>query len=134
MGQMTQFAILEQLTNLSSTASAAASNDYENQAVNLVGKQITYISVSGSGDDARYEDVNARVDSVRFTSSGPMLQVTTADGRHEEVAPVSVTYVWGADGYPATPPGDDGSDDSTTGGVDDDPSSSDPTSGGAPGS
>ncbi|HEY4280295.1 MAG TPA: flagellar hook capping FlgD N-terminal domain-containing protein [Conexibacter sp.] len=119
MGQMTQFAMLEQMTNLGSTASAAASNDYENQAVNLVGRQVTYLRVSGSGDSARYTSINARVDSVKFTTSGPVLELTTQDGRKDEAAPVSVTNVWGADGAPATPPpagggDDDGSGDSRT--------------------
>jgi flagellar basal-body rod modification protein FlgD len=83
MGQMTQFAILEQITNLNGTTSAAASNAYDAQAVDLIGKTVTYY-------DAELRDaVTGVVESVRFTSHGPELTVGGRGG----VLPVSLLSV-----------------------------------------
>lgn len=83
MGQMTQFAILEQITNLNGTSSAAASNAYDAQAVALIGKTVTYY------DGELRDSVTGVVESVRFTSYGPEL---TVDGR-AGVLPVSLLSV-----------------------------------------
>jgi flagellar basal-body rod modification protein FlgD len=83
MAQMTQYAILEQLTNLNSTSSAAAANDYDAHAVGLIGKTITYY------DAELRESVTGVVEAVRFTSHGPEL---TVDGRGG-VLPVSILRV-----------------------------------------
>lgn len=88
MGQMTQFSILEQITNLGQTTSAAASNDYDQHAINLIGKEVTYLRMDGS----TLRSYNGRVESVTFTNAGPQLRIT---GDADKVAPVSVTYVWG---------------------------------------
>jgi flagellar basal-body rod modification protein FlgD len=98
MGQMTQFSILEQITNLGQTTSAAASNEYDQNAIALIGKEITYLR---AGADGRLTTQSGRVESVKFTSSGPQLAVT---GEDDPVMPVSVLNVWGADGAPRTPP------------------------------
>lgn len=95
MGQMTQFAILEQVTNLNSTMSAASANDYDAQAISLIGKDVSYLVQEGT----ELRTYSGRVESVTFTSSGPLL---TIDGR-QGIHPVSLTQV-GA--IPATPPPD----------------------------
>jgi flagellar basal-body rod modification protein FlgD len=82
MGQLTQFSILEQLTNLSTTSSATASNDYDAQAVGLIGKTVSYVKpdqTTGSGV----------VQSVTFSKTGPTLTIDGVDG----IAPVAVTEV-----------------------------------------
>jgi flagellar basal-body rod modification protein FlgD len=83
MGQMTQFAILEQITNLNSVNSAAASNQYDQQAVGLMGKTVTYY------DAAARDSVTGVVESVRFTSNGPELTVSGREG----ILPVSLLNV-----------------------------------------
>lgn len=112
MGQMTQFSILEQITNLGQTMSAASSNEYDQNAIGLIGKQITYMRIVGT----ELRTFNGTVDSVTFTSQGPKLKIRedTAD-----VLPVSVLNVWGPDGPPRTetptdpPAGEGGGDDGT---------------------
>jgi flagellar basal-body rod modification protein FlgD len=82
MAQLTQFSILEQLTNLSTSSAATAANDYDAQAVGLIGKTVTYVKpdqTSGSGV----------VQSVTFTKTGPTLTIDGVDG----IAPVAVTGV-----------------------------------------
>jgi len=83
MAQMTQYAILEQLTNLNSTVSAQAANEYDHQAISLIGKTITYYDA-----DLR-DSVTGVVEAVRFTSHGPELTVSGRTG----VLPVSILRV-----------------------------------------
>lgn len=97
MAQMTQFSILEQITNLNQTMSAASSNEYDQNAISLIGKEITYMRIVGT----QLETFSGRVESVSFTSQGPKLRVA---GEDDYVLPVSVTNVWGPDGAPQTPP------------------------------
>lgn len=99
MQQMTQFSILEQITNLGQTTSAAASNEYDQNAIALIGKEITFLKTDADG---KLTTASGRVESVKFTSAGPQLTVT---GQDEPVQPVSVLNVWGPEGAPReTPP------------------------------
>jgi flagellar basal-body rod modification protein FlgD len=82
MGQMTQFSILEQLTNLAQSQQAAAANDYDQQAVALVGRTVTYTRADGS-------TASGVVTQVTFTSRGPTLTI----GDDRGIAPVVVTEV-----------------------------------------
>ena len=82
MSQMTQFSVLEQITNLAQTSNATASNDYDAQAVALMGKTVTY----GKGDGT---SVTGVVQKVTFTPSGPTLTIDGVDG----IPPVTVTAV-----------------------------------------
>lgn len=91
MGQLTQFAILEQITNLGQTAAAAASNDYDAHAVALIGKAITYLR----DVDGELKTFSGTVESVKFTSHGPQL---TVGGDAEPVLPVSIIAVAEATG------------------------------------
>lgn len=82
MGQMTQFSILEQVTNLSQSQQAAAANDYDQQAISLIGKTVTYTKDDGTS-------AIGVVEQVTFTSSGPTLTI----GGERGIAPVVVTEV-----------------------------------------
>jgi flagellar basal-body rod modification protein FlgD len=82
MGQMTQFSILEQLTNLAQSQQAAAENDYDQQAVGLIGRTVTYTRRDGS-------NASGVVEQVTFTSSGPTLTISGERG----IPPVVVTEV-----------------------------------------
>jgi len=82
MGQMTQFSILEQLTNLTQSQQAAAANDYDQQAVGLIGRTVTYTSSDGS-------TATGVVEQVTFTSRGPALTI----GGEAGIPPVVVTEV-----------------------------------------
>jgi len=82
MGQMTQFSILEQLSNLAQSQQAAASNDYDQQAVALIGRTVTYTRADGS-------TATGVVGTVSFTSRGPTLTI----GGDTGIAPVVVSEV-----------------------------------------
>jgi flagellar basal-body rod modification protein FlgD len=82
MGQMTQFSILEQLSNLAQSQQAAASNDYDQQAVALIGRTVTYTRADGL-------TASGVVEKVTFTSRGPTLTINGESG----IAPVVVSEV-----------------------------------------
>jgi flagellar basal-body rod modification protein FlgD len=82
MGQMTQFSILEQITNLAQSQQAAAANDYDQQAVALIGRTVTYTDRDGA-------NASGVVEQVTFTSGGPMLTI----GGVRDIPPVVVTEV-----------------------------------------
>lgn len=82
MGEMTQFSILEQITNLAQSQQASAENDYDQQAVSLIGRTVTYVRADGS-------NATGVVGSVAFTSRGPTLTIGSDTG----IAPVTVTEV-----------------------------------------
>ena len=82
MGEMTQFSILEQITNLSQSQQASAENDYDQQAVSLIGRTVTYVRDDGSS-------ATGLVQQVTFTSRGPQLTIDGVTG----IAPVTVTEV-----------------------------------------
>jgi flagellar basal-body rod modification protein FlgD len=82
MGQLTQFSILEQVTNLSQTSSANASNDYDNQAIALLGKTVSYTK-------SDLTTATGVVQHVDFTKDGPTLTIGGATG----ILPVAVTGV-----------------------------------------
>lgn len=82
MAQMTQFSILEQITNLTQSQQAAAANDYDAQAIALIGKTVTYTQADGTSAEGV-------VEGVAFTSGGPSLTIGGVRG----IAPVVVTEV-----------------------------------------
>jgi flagellar basal-body rod modification protein FlgD len=82
MGEMTQFSILEQITNLSQSQQAQASNEYDQEAVSLIGRTVSYVRADGS-------NATGVVGSVTFTSNGPTLTIGADTG----IAPVTVTEV-----------------------------------------
>jgi flagellar basal-body rod modification protein FlgD len=82
MGEMTQFSILEQITNLAQSQQASAANDYDQQAVSLIGRTVTYARRDGSA-------ASGVVSQVTFTSRGPTLTIGDDSG----IPPVVVTEV-----------------------------------------
>lgn len=82
MGEMTQFSILEQITNLGQSQQAQASNEYDQQAVALIGRTVSYARADGS-------TASGVVGSVTFTSNGPTLTIGSDSG----IDPVTVTAV-----------------------------------------
>jgi len=82
MGEMTQFSILEQITNLGQSQQAQASNEYDQEAVSLIGRTVSYVRADGS-------NATGAVGSVTFTSNGPTLTIGSDTG----IAPVTVTEV-----------------------------------------
>jgi len=82
MGEMTQFSILEQITNLGQSQQAQASNEYDQEAVSLIGRTVSYVRADGS-------NATGVVGSVTFTSNGPTLTIGSDTG----IAPVTVTEV-----------------------------------------
>lgn len=63
VSQMTQYSILEQLTNLSSSADSTLSTQKQTQALSLLGKTVSY-----TGDDG--SDAAGLVQRVDFGSDG----------------------------------------------------------------
>ena len=82
MGQMTQFSILEQLSNLAQSQQAAAANDYDQQAISLIGKTVSYTRSDGTA-------ASGVVELVTFTPDGPSLTISGERG----IPPVAVTEV-----------------------------------------
>jgi len=82
MGQLTQFSILEQLTNLTQTSTASAANNYDNEAVALLGKTVTYTKSDASS-------ATGVVQKVTFSKDGPSLTIDGTAG----IPPVAVTGV-----------------------------------------
>jgi flagellar basal-body rod modification protein FlgD len=82
MAQMTQFSILEQVSNLASSQQASAANEYDSQAIALVGRTVTYTRADGSS-------ATGLVERVTFSSLGPTLTV----GGFTGISPVTVTEI-----------------------------------------
>ena len=82
MGQMTQFSILEQISNLAQSQQAAAANDYDQQAVGLIGRTVTYTRADGTA-------ASGVVSTVTYTTKGPALTI----GDDRGIPPVAVTEV-----------------------------------------
>ncbi len=115
MAQMTQFSILEQITNLGQTMAAASSNEYDQNAIALIGKQISYLRLDGR----ELRTFTGTVESVTFSNQGPKLKVS---GERDPVLPVSILNVWGPDGPPreappTDPPAGAGDGEGGTGGA-----------------
>jgi flagellar basal-body rod modification protein FlgD len=61
--QMTQFSILEQLTNLNTAQTALSTNEKQSQAIALLGKTVNYTAADGSS-------ATGAVQQVDFNSQG----------------------------------------------------------------
>jgi len=71
--QMTQYSILEQLTNISETTQVAHADSVGNTAIGLVGRTVTYVDDDGN-------EQSGVVTNVRFDGTGPKLTVGDAEG------------------------------------------------------
>jgi flagellar basal-body rod modification protein FlgD len=81
MQQMTQFSILEQLTNLSSSQSAMADSQKQDQSLTLLGKTVSYTASDGT-------DATDVVKKVAFDTKG-VATLTLAGGATITPADVS---------------------------------------------
>jgi flagellar basal-body rod modification protein FlgD len=81
MQQMTQFSILEQLTNLASSQSAMADSQKQDQSLALLGKTVSYTASDGT-------DATGVVNKVAFDSKGTAT-LTLASGTTITPADVS---------------------------------------------
>ena len=71
--QMTQYSILEQLTNISETVQVQHADSVGNTAINLVGRTVTYVDADGG-------EHTGTVTNVAFDGIGPKLTVGDATG------------------------------------------------------
>jgi len=81
--QMTQYSILEQLTNLSSSASSTLSAQKQTQSLELLGKTVDYTAKDGT-------DATGVVQKVDFASDGTIQ--LTIDGQ-TGIAPSAISGV-----------------------------------------
>lgn len=84
--QMTQFSMLEQMTNISESSQQQIAADTAAQAINLVGRTVTYLA-EGEGDEP--VEKTGVVDGVDFSSGAPSLTV----GGQKDVPLGSITEV-----------------------------------------
>lgn len=86
--QMTQFSILEQMTNVSEHVQVQTANDAAAQAINLVGHTVEYV-VAGGEDDDEPDTKTGVVKSVDFSSGTPSLTI----GEDEDVVALGAITV-----------------------------------------
>ena len=82
IAQMTQFSMLEQLTELASSSAASATSGHVSQAVALLGRTVTYMDADGASQ-------TGVVDQVSFKDGTPVLTVGGVEG----VTPAQITQV-----------------------------------------
>jgi flagellar basal-body rod modification protein FlgD len=82
LAQTAQFTSLEKLTSMADQSSQALSAQLAFGASGLVGKSVDYTDATGA-------QTNGKVDSVRFTSTGPVLSIGGADVSLSSIAGVT---------------------------------------------
>jgi flagellar basal-body rod modification protein FlgD len=82
IAQMTQFSMLEQLTQLASTSTASATAGHVSQAVGLIGHDVTYMDAEGAS-------ATGTVEQVTFKDGQPVLTIGGVAG----IAPAQITQV-----------------------------------------
>jgi flagellar basal-body rod modification protein FlgD len=70
MAQMTQFSILEQLTNLGESNKALAAQTKANTTIGLIGRTVTYSGADGQPVEGVVEKVETAGDKVTLTIGG----------------------------------------------------------------
>ncbi len=70
MAQMTQYSILEQLTNLNNANKEMAAQNKKESAVALIGKTVSYSQSDGSPAEGKVESVQTAGDKVTLTIGG----------------------------------------------------------------
>ena len=70
--QMTQFSILEQLTNISEHSQVQSADAAAASAINLVGHDVTYVV---EGEDGKPVDKTGVVKGVDFSTGAPLLTI-----------------------------------------------------------
>jgi flagellar basal-body rod modification protein FlgD len=82
IAQMTQFSMLEQMTNLATSSAASATAGQVNQAVSLIGHAVTYTDADGGSH-------SGTVERVGFKNGAPLLTISGTP----EIAPSQITDV-----------------------------------------
>jgi len=73
IAQMTQFSTLEQITNMATESSKSATASQMSQAVNLLGRTVTYLDSDGNKQ-------TGTVDQVSMVNGAPSLTIAGKDG------------------------------------------------------
>jgi len=73
IAQMTQFSTLEQITNMATESTKSATASQMSQAVNLLGRTVTYLDADGKAQ-------TGTVDQVSMVNGAPNLTVGGDDG------------------------------------------------------
>jgi flagellar basal-body rod modification protein FlgD len=73
IAQMTQFSTLEQITNMATESSRSATASQMSQAVNLLGRTVTYLDADGKAQ-------TGTVDQVSMVNGAPNLTIGGNDG------------------------------------------------------
>jgi flagellar basal-body rod modification protein FlgD len=73
IAQMTQFSTLEQITNMATESTKSATASQMSQAVNLLGRTVTYLDTDGN-------EQTGTVDQVSMVNGAPNLTVGGNDG------------------------------------------------------
>ena len=81
--QMTQFSILEQITNLNTSQTTLTASEKQSQAISLLGKTVDYTAADGS-------DQSGAVQKVDFASDG---SISLTIGGQTGISPTSVAGV-----------------------------------------
>jgi flagellar basal-body rod modification protein FlgD len=79
---MTQFSMLEQMTNMATSSAANATSGQVSQAVALIGHDVSYMDADGATQ-------TGSVERVGFKNGAPVLTI----GGVSEIAPSQITEV-----------------------------------------
>jgi flagellar basal-body rod modification protein FlgD len=82
IAQMTQFSMLEQITNMATTSAATATASSVSQAVAILGRPVTYLDADGAVQ-------TGTVEQVSFKNGLPVLTIGGVEG----IAPSQITEV-----------------------------------------
>jgi flagellar basal-body rod modification protein FlgD len=82
IAQMTQFSMLEQLTNLATSSAASASAGTVSQAISTLGHSVDYVDADGAAQ-------TGTVEQVSFVDGLPVLTISGVEG----VTPSQITKV-----------------------------------------
>jgi flagellar basal-body rod modification protein FlgD len=82
IAQMTQFSMLEQMTNMATSSAANATSGQVSQAVALIGHDVSYMDADGATQ-------TGSVERVGFKNGAPVLTI----GGVSEIAPSQITEV-----------------------------------------
>lgn len=82
ISQMTQFSVLEQITNVATQTTALTDEQRTTRTLALIGKTVTYLDAQGAAQ-------TGSVERVTLTSDGPRLTI----GGHAGITPEAISEV-----------------------------------------
>ena len=80
LAQTAQFTMVEKLTEMVTQGDKTALSQQETQAAQLVGKQVTYLTTSGTSEQGLVESTKFNDDSQTLTIDGKTVQLTAVTG------------------------------------------------------